>query len=34
VLNDLNEDETVRAQAHDALKKIDPRKGLMGVNKG
>jgi hypothetical protein len=33
-LNDLQEDETIRSLAHDALKKIDPRKGLMGVGKG
>jgi HEAT repeat protein len=33
-LNDLKEDETIRSLAHDALKKIDPRKGLMGVEKG
>ena len=33
-LNDLKEDETIRSLAHDALKKIDPRKGLMGAEKG
>lgn len=32
-LNNLSEDETVRSLAHDALKKIDPRKGLMGLEK-
>jgi hypothetical protein len=32
--NNLSEDETVRSLAHDALKKIDPRKGLMGIEKG
>lgn len=31
VLNDVKEDETVRSLAHDALKKIDPRKGLMNA---
>jgi HEAT repeats len=30
-LNDVKEDETVRSLAHDALKKIDPRKGLMNA---
>ncbi|HEX5105108.1 MAG TPA: HEAT repeat domain-containing protein [Pirellulaceae bacterium] len=34
ILNDVNEDETVRSLAHDALKKIDPRIGLMGAEKG
>jgi HEAT repeat protein len=34
VLNDAKEDETIRSLAHDALKKIDPRKGLMGLEKG
>ena len=33
-LNNLKEDETIRSLAHDALKKIDPRKGLMGAEKG
>ena len=27
-------DETIRSLAHDALTKIDPRKGLMGAEKG
>ena len=31
VLNDLKEDETIRSLAHDALKKVDPRKGLMNA---
>jgi hypothetical protein len=31
VLNDVKEDETIRSLAHDALKKIDPRKGLMNA---
>jgi HEAT repeat protein len=34
ILNDVNEDETVRSMAKDALKKIDPRRGLMGAEKG
>lgn len=34
VLNNVKEDETVRSLAHDALKKIDPRRGLMGAEKG
>jgi hypothetical protein len=31
VLNDVKEDETIRSLAHDALKKVDPRKGLMNA---
>jgi HEAT repeat protein len=34
ILNDVNEDETIRSMAKDALKKVDPRKGLMGVADG
>lgn len=34
ILNNVNEDETVRSMAKDALKKVDPRKGLMGMEKG
>ncbi len=34
VLNNVKEDETIRSLAHDALKKIDPRRGLMGAEKG
>jgi hypothetical protein len=33
-LNNTNEDETVRSLAKDALKKVDPRKGLQGADKG
>ena len=33
ILNNVNEDETVRSMAKDALKKVDPRKGLMGMEK-
>jgi HEAT repeat protein len=32
MLNDKKYNETVRAQARDTLKSIDPRKGLMGIN--
>jgi hypothetical protein len=32
ILNDKKYNETVRAQARDTLKSIDPRKGLMGIN--
>jgi hypothetical protein len=32
ILNDTTYNDTVRAQARDTLKKIDPRKGLMGLN--
>jgi HEAT repeat protein len=31
ILNDVNEDETIRSLAKAALKKVDPRKGLMGA---
>lgn len=31
ILNDVNEDETIRSLAKSALKKVDPRKGLMGA---
>lgn len=33
VLNNTNEDETIRSLAKDALKSVDPRKGLMGADK-
>jgi hypothetical protein len=33
VLNDTKEDETIRSLAKDALKSVDPRKGLMGADK-
>ncbi|QDU26297.1 HEAT repeat protein [Anatilimnocola aggregata] len=33
LLNDTNEDETIRSLAKVALKKVDPRKGLMGADK-
>ena len=32
-LNDTKEDETIRSLAKDALKAVDPRKGLMGADK-
>lgn len=32
-LNDTSEDETIRSLAKDALKAVDPRKGLMGADK-
>lgn len=32
ILNNINEDETVRSLAKDALKKIDPRRGLMNAH--
>jgi len=33
ILNDTKEDETIRSLAKVALKKVDPRKGLMGADK-
>ena len=33
VLNNTSEDETIRSLAKDALKSVDPRKGLMGADK-
>ncbi|WP_425617932.1 HEAT repeat domain-containing protein [Anatilimnocola sp. NA78] len=33
MLNDTKEDETIRSLAKVALKKVDPRKGLMGADK-
>jgi hypothetical protein len=32
ILNDGNEDETIRSLAKDALKKVDPRRGLMNAH--